>query len=59
MKVRANNDIYENGVSIFLKNEIYEVVFEYDTVYELQRAPGIRRCYPKLFFTVVLEEGVE
>ncbi len=57
MKVKANNDIYESGVAIFLKDEIYEVIFEYDTVYELRRLSGVVRCYPKLFFTVVPEEG--
>ena len=59
MKVRAEVDVCESGVYIFSKGMEYDVIFEYDTVYELLTNVNKRRCYPKCFFTVVLEGDVE
>lgn len=59
MKVRAEVDVYESGVYIFSKGMEYDVIFEYDTVYELLTNVNKFRCYPKCFFTVVPDEDVE
>ncbi len=57
MKVKANNDIYDNGRLCFLKNEIYTVKAVLPETYALYMACGMIRCMPKKFFTVVPEEG--
>lgn len=58
MKVRANNDIYDDGRLCFLKNGVYTVKVELPETYALYMACGEIRIFPKKFFTVVSEGGV-
>ncbi len=40
------------------ENKIYDVIYEYDTVYELRCDSGVY-CRPKEFFEVVKEPALE